>query len=276
MLQLLKDNNIWFFILSVFPALIYSFIIYKNSNKLHRPSVKYAWLYILMGLLSIQILTIIQFIFPHLQDYIQKHVTEFSFSIDRGIEIIEEPTLFAIFINTFVQIGLLEEFSKLLAFKTGHSLRHKKYTEGETLYSSMFYCAMISIGFAMFENIHYALSLKYRGETFDFIQTVLTGRSLNSVVLHMICGLFMGYFIAIGRTYKFWKRLLFTCIGLITAAIIHGYYDFNLSVPSTHYMSIFGLKLHIYNNILMIACIVIAFFMGRHLKNKGYYNPLNR
>lgn len=222
-----------------------------------------------MGLISIQILTIIQFLFPHLQDYVEQRMTGFSFSFLSGIKVVEEPTMWAIFVNTFLQIGLLEEFSKLLAFKTGNALRTKKQ-EGESLYSIMFYCAMISIGFAMFENIHYVLSMEYHEKSFNYIQKVLMGRSLNSVILHMICGIFMGYFIALGKKYKFWKRTLFTTIGLLAAAAIHGLYDFNLTIPSKEedFFSVFGLTFSIYNNILIGVCIVGAFFIGKHLKNR--------
>lgn len=273
MQELLKGHNIWFFIFSTLPAIIYAFIIYISAKKINKLSLKNSIYYIVMGLISIQVVTYIQFIFPHIQDYIQSDGFTLHIS-SKGIEITRIPTLLAIMFFAFIQVGMLEELSKLSALRIGHFVRNKKQMRKDTPYSIMFYSVMISVGFAVFENITYVMSAQYRGASGSDIQMMLLARSINSVILHMLCGLFMGYFIALGRGFSSkWKYYGFTLIGLIVASAVHGYYDYNLMIPydEKFFFTIWGLTLNIPNNILIISCIGIATLMGIHLRNKGFY-----
>lgn len=277
MQELLKGHNIWFFIFSTLPAIIYALIIYLSAKKINNLNFKNAVYYIVMGLISIKVVTYIQFIFPHIQDYIDSSGFNIHIS-SSGIEITKIPTLLAIAFFAFIQVGMLEEFSKLVALKLGHLIRNKKQVRKDSPYSIMFYSAMISAGFAAFENMIYVMSAQYRGASGSDIEMMLLARSMNSVILHMLCGLFMGYFIALGRGFSSrWKYYGFTALGLIVATAIHGYYDFNLMIPhdSKNFFTVFGLTLNIQNNILITSCIGIAMLMGLHLRNKGYYKRRN-
>ncbi len=268
-----QDNNFWLLLFCVMPAIIYSLIIYhKAPTGIVRKAPM--WSYIFIGLLSIQILHTIHFLFPHIHQYVELQNTPHNLG-DGMIITTEEPTLWAIFVFAFFQVAFFEELSKWFAFRVGNAIRGDTRAGIDSPFAVMFYSVMIAVGFAVFENMHYvgrALWGDLRGVN---PAEMLISRSLNSVVVHMLCGLFMGYFIAIGRGCKnIFKHAGYTILGLITATVFHGYYDFNLMKGGTtdDYINILGLDLHIQNNILIGAGLLIAYIMGSHLTKISYNN----
>ena len=104
---------------------------------------------------------------------------------------------------------------------------------------------------------------------------MLMVRSINSVVIHMLSGLFMGYFIALGRRCKnVFKHAGYTLLGLLAATLFHSLYDFNLmkGVTESYFISILGLDFHIDNNLMIIGALIISWFMGKHLLSIEYNN----
>jgi len=268
-----QDNNLLLLMFAILPAVLYSLIIYHKAPD-GIVKKKPMWSYIIIGFLSIQILTIIHFLFPNIQTY-----TEYQtiiYDLGNGItKFVEEPTIYAIFVFAFFQVAFFEELSKWFAFRVGKSARGDTRDGKDSPFAVMFYSIMIAVGFAAFENIHYvgrALWGDLKGV--DPHQMLLI-RSLNSVVVHMVSGLFMGYFIALGRRCKnIFKHAGYTILGLLTASAFHGLYDFNLMKPGTmeDYTTILGIHFHTTNNLLIIFALIVSYFMANHLSKISYNN----
>lgn len=209
-----QDNNLWIVFLSLLPALIYSIIVffhtpYKSVN------IKMATIYMFGGVLSTFIIGLLEFMFPN------------------WYSPLATDTYVALFLAMFLQVALKEEMSKFLLFKTINYSTESKDAK-TPLIAIMFYTMMIGAGFSIAENFEY---INRYGEMAAVV------RSFSSVVVHMVCGLFMGYFIALGRTpskgnsefseffkkHSLYKKGAYTALGIIAAAFLHGAYDFNLS-----------------------------------------------
>lgn len=272
-----EDNNLWFLLLSVVPAIIYSLLIFHKAPK-GIVKKKPMWNYILIGLLSIQILRVIHFVFPKMHQYIETVPILKNFGNGK-VMIFDSPTMWAIFVFAFFQVALFEELSKWFAFRVGNAIRGDTRSGIDSPFAVMFYSAMISVGFATFENIQYVGRVLWGDLQGVNPHEMLIVRSLNSVVVHMLSGLFMGYFIAIGRRFKnIFKHASYTVLGLLSATIFHGMYDFNLmkGVEPSDFINIFGLKLHANNNIMIGVAMIIAYIMGTHLSRISYNNKLLR
>lgn len=140
----------------------------------------------------------------------------------------------------FISVGLMEELSKLLAFFL-FSWLMTKHINKEKLHpiSTMFYCGMVGLGFAVAENVHYA-------NNSDSPFNILFWRSVAPVITHMTCGFFMGYWISLSQIGpRMYNRSIFdiiihkrpklsrgiyTFIGLFVATILHGVYDLHFEL----------------------------------------------
>ena len=268
-----EDNNLWFLIFCVLPAIIYSLLIYKKAPK-GVVEKKTMWSYIAIGLLSIQILTIIHFLFPHIHTYIEFAPILYDFG--NGIlGFVDEPTTFAIAVFAFFQVAFFEEISKWFAFRVGNAVRGDTRAGIDTPFAVMFYSVMIAVGFAAYENIHYVGRALWGDlEGVDPNQMPMI-RSINSVVVHMLSGLFMGFFIAIGRRCKnIFKHAGYTILGLLVATLFHGVYDFNLmsGTVESDFIEIIGIHFHIVNNVMIIGALITAWFMSNKLLKISYNN----
>jgi RsiW-degrading membrane proteinase PrsW (M82 family) len=213
-------------VLSFLPAIIYSFVIYitvpyKTIN------LKTGLFYLIGGFLSIGLLMYFFQIFPtwsNLSSYVS------------------DPLIYPLHylhFQNFIQIGLIEELSKLGTFFLLERYRNNQESRNDHPLAIMFYVGMVSLGFAVIENIQYALNSTDPGDT-------IMWRSVTAVIGHMVFGMFMGYWISIGRLKprlknrslfdlvilkadKF-KRKLFIFIGLGAATILHGIYDLHLAI----------------------------------------------
>lgn len=169
-----------------------------------------------------------------------------------------------LFFLAFVQIALVEELSKYLSFRILNISR----TENDTAIAVMFYAMMTAAGFAVIENYFYAES---------YGKTVLFYRSFSSVILHMICGLIMGYFIARGRentdvqqytVFEIflkrkpkWRKTIYTTLGILAATAVHGIFDYLIMLdPKKAENKIL---------IMIIAGLWVSYLMGRKL-SKNY------
>src|SRR5690606_29054899 len=103
-----------------------------------------------------------------------------------------------------VQVAAMEEFSKLVIFLIIEKYRRKSGNVKDHPLATMFYMTMVSLGFAVIENIHYG-SMYGEG--------ILYWRAITAVIAHMVFGLFMGYWIAMGRMgTRFYDRSLFDIV----------------------------------------------------------------
>lgn len=252
------------------PAVLYSLIIYFNAPE-NSIKKKTSITYLYTGLLSTTIMTFVFLLFPNIRkelfnNYIGKMLME-------GIEVdVYIRTTTTLIFMTFVQIALFEEMCKYIALKLNDYSRGKRKKDLDSPYAIMFYCALISAAFAIMESINYA-HRTMAGE-FGLLVTpkeILFLRSFTSVVMHMVCGLFMGYFIALSKGKSLLQKISLNTFGILIASIAHGIYDFMLMRPGSesemYYMTP-TLYIHLPSIILLGVYIALAYIAAKDLKRR--------
>lgn len=146
----------------------------------------------------------------------------------------EDLNLFQLFINVFIGIALVEEFSKWL-FAFLFSYKHKAFDQ---FYDMLIYCAFVALGFACIENILYVFS--------GGLGTGIM-RAFMAVPGHVCDGIFMGYNLGLakinalnGRKGKEKKYIFFS---LLVPTIAHGIYDYCLMSENIFLILLFFLLL---------------------------------
>jgi len=214
----------YLFILCLLPSLIYSFIIYVSAPY-KTISFKKGLNYLLGGSVGTVFLLMFLNSFPYWSG-----ISGLLF--DPKISPFEY-----LHAKNFIEVALLEESLKFTVFIIVTKINYKNDFDHPN--GIMFYACMVSLGFAFIENIIYGL-------TVNNPENVLLWRAITSVIGHMIFGLFMGYWIAVGKLgIRLRNRSLldiiilknseirqkfFGFIALISATIIHGMYDLELSL----------------------------------------------
>jgi len=264
-----EDNNLILFLMCIVPIVFYSIIIFINSPSFSI-RLKTSLNYLYIGLLSVTILQFFHFVFPHLNDtFFKINLGDFTLK-DKYFEVYEK-TLGSLLLFAFIQVALMEEFSKWVAFKCTDYMRGKRRKDLDHPYSIMFYSALVSAAFAITENIQYA-QRAMAGEFGENItaENVLIVRAVSSVIIHMTCGLFMGYYIALGKNSSAIRKVLYNIIGISAATFIHGVYDFNWMKPDTHkdYYNLFGsFPIHVSSVIIIGFALIISLMMSFNLKH---------
>ncbi len=135
---------------------------------------------------------------------------------------------------SFLEAGLLEETFKDLAFLGLLLLLglFRKPSQKFSAYELLWLAAYTGLGFALLENLHYALNFdweRYKGEASFFSEAafshgfMLLNRVFTALPLHMItCALF-GYFYGQRQNW---------ILGLLAGVSFHAVYDF-FALPST-------------------------------------------
>lgn len=263
-----SNSNILLFLMCIIPVVFYSILMFVNSPSF---SIRFktSFTYLYTGLLSVTLLQFLFFIFPHIQDTFFK-IYIGSFVIPDGFFEVYQSTLASLLLFAFVQVALMEEFSKWLAFKCVNFIRGKRRMSLDHPYAMMFYSSLVAAAFAIVENIQYA----QRAMRGDFgvatPENVLMIRAVSSVLIHMACGLFMGYYMALAKKATPIKKTLYNMMGIGTAAFMHGVYDFNWMKPGTqndYYNITDNFPLHISSTIIIGFSILVAFCMSQNLKH---------
>lgn len=263
---MLNDNYLWQFVLAFLPALVYSYIIYFNdrNNIRFRTTLSY----IIGGCISITFLQLFTLVFPKFQ--------EMMFTVPNGIidlstmTLEQEPTALSWLMFAFIQVALLEEATKAMAWGTMSLFRKGEYTQRDTLFSTMFYSCMISVGFAGIENLQYLINYQYNDDI--FLQ-----RSLSAVITHMICGILMGYFIALSRLkHDTLTRIRYQVTGILAAAAFHGIYDYLAMTMSEVKLLTVPFIVRPFHVVIMIG-LILATICGRNLLNHSLrYGKIQR
>lgn len=260
---MLNSSTIWILIITCIPIFLYSYLVYfLIPNKF--VSIKRARRYFITGLMSPMIVLLFHFVFP-------EWLSEQSNNL-----------MTSIFILAFIQIAFLEEFTKYIIFWW---IGKERYSERYDLpIAIMFYTMMISLGFAITENIIYLISaqrellsqqtiigidMQINSELFYLIKS----RSLTAVVAHMICGVIMGNFLVKAHHIKYQEpqnkisKYKYVLLAIITAALFHGIYDYNLIIPYNIYENQFSYTILIFG---LIICwnIIDKLILESNLKVK--------
>jgi len=127
-----------------------------------------------------------------------------------------KESVFDQFIKAFLMVGLIEEFSKYIIVRY-YAQPKEAFNEP---FDGIVYAVMVSMGFAVTENIFYVFE--------GGIETALA-RALTAVPAHATFGVLMGYFMGIAKFSK--NKTILNLIGLSLAILFHGAYDFFLFIP---------------------------------------------
>jgi RsiW-degrading membrane proteinase PrsW (M82 family) len=246
-------NGLVVILLSLLPAIIYSLIIYVTVPY-KTIKLKTIFTYLLLGFGSVGLLKWFWVIYPEWHQLANN---------------MADPKVNSLTYNQyyfFVQIGLIEELCKLVVFFLIETFRRETENVKDHPLATMLYMAMVSLGFAVVENIQYGLSSVEP-------TTTLYWRAITAVIAHMVFGLFMGYWIAMGRmgkrfydrslfdivinTKKNIRNIIYTFIALGAATILHGVYDLHIFLSGPN--GITGIY------ILLIMSILGAYWCFRHL-----------
>ncbi len=151
-------------------------------------------------------------------------------------------------INNFFFIGFTEEICKY------YCLYKIAYTKPEfnEPFDGIVYAVMVSMGFASSENILYVMN---GGATVGLL------RIFTAVPAHATFGVFMGYFVGLAKFRKEPKPYLL--LGIFTATIFHGAYDFFLSINNIELLALGAL----------VSLIVGIIFSMRAMKILNEHSP---
>lgn len=229
------NNNILPFLLAILPVFIYMYLVHSFVPKDYIVPRR-AKRYFVIGLMSTTLITMLHYIFPNMRE------------MNSGI------LFFCIF-----QVGVPEEMTKFITYKWTTSQR--KSAHEDLPIATMYYVMLCSAGFAIIENVHYLIF---------YGSNVVFARAITAIVLHLICGIIMGYYIAKSKSLKlsFFEghskdyirvaKSLFVGFGIFVAAILHGIYDYNLSLDLNFYAE-FMMYMFI------VGGLIISFFMIKEL-----------
>ncbi len=145
-------------------------------------------------------------------------------------------------INNFFFIGFTEELCKYFCL---YKIAYSKPDFNEP-FDGITYAIMVSMGFATSENILYVLN---GGVTVGLL------RIFTAVPAHATFGVLMGYFVGLAKFRKQAKPYLL--LGLITATIFHGAYNFFLSINNIELIALGALVSLIIGMILSFRAMKI-------------------
>ncbi|MEE9408707.1 MAG: PrsW family glutamic-type intramembrane protease [Polaribacter sp.] len=133
----------------------------------------------------------------------------------RLIPLVDTKSIFQQFLQAFIVVALVEEFSKYVIVKY-YAQRNKEFNEP---FDGIVYAVMVSMGFAALENVLYV-----------FQHGVETGilRAFTAVPAHATFAILMGYFMGKAKFSK--NRAALNLTGLLSATLFHGAYDFFLFI----------------------------------------------
>lgn len=135
-----------------------------------------------------------------------------------------------IIFKAFIVAGFTEEFFKLFLVKK-IAFNNKSYDEK---LDGIIYSVFVSLGFATAENFLYVFSNRL-----NFIYTGIT-RAIFAVPAHMLFAVTMGYYLSLSKfsTNRFSSKV-YMIEALIVPLILHGTYDYILSVEKYNVIPIF-------------------------------------
>lgn len=182
---------------AIAPAFMVIIYIYLKDKYEKEPKRVMIYSFLLGAIVSVLITTILYVFF----DYFLPLNNKFS--------------LTQLFIKAFFVVGLSEEFSKYVIVRY-YSQPRRAFNEP---FDGIVYAVMVSMGFAMVENLMYV----FQGG----LQVALI-RAFTAVPAHATFGIIMGYFM--GKAKFNGMRIADNLIGLSLAVLLHGMYDFFLFI----------------------------------------------
>lgn len=117
------------------------------------------------------------------------------------------------FLQAFFKVGIIEELGKLITFFLIYKIIKSHFDE---IVDGVIYMSCIALGFAVIENISYAVNA-------ENAISMLAVRAITSTIGHMAFSGIMGVALFVHfRVHKNWGGIF---LSLIVAAFAHGFYD---------------------------------------------------
>ncbi|MBN2737560.1 MAG: PrsW family intramembrane metalloprotease [Spirochaetales bacterium] len=180
----------------------------------------------------------------------------------QGLDSTPEPWQ-AVFNKSFLSAALVEEFSKLFVFWL-FILNNPDFDE---VTDGIVYMAIISLGFAAFENVLYSTG------------NILVGlmRAFTAVPGHALWSAVMGFFLGYSKMKKEGSPI-YILIGLVLAVFYHGIYDFVLFAAAHPELTAdFGWMVFLIIPVLIVSLIHCQILIKKALKidiEAGFAHPL--
>ena len=133
----------------------------------------------------------------------------------RLIPLTNESSIIQQFLQAFIVVALVEEFSKYIIVR----FYAQRNIECNEPFDGIVYAVMVSMGFAALENVLYVFQYGFA--------TGVT-RAFTAVPAHATFGILMGYFMGKAKFSK--NKVILNLTGLILATLFHGAYDFFLFI----------------------------------------------
>ena len=217
------------FSLCIIPSLILLWYIYTKDKVEKEPPYLLTILFIggiISCIISILISTILKKYIPFLNfQYKDLNILQIIFKILIAIAFLEELSKWTI---NYIVIWRNENFKHI--------------------YDPIVYSTFVSLGFATFENIIYAIT--YR--SYGILPLIV--RSLTSVPSHAVFGIFMGFYLGISKnaliSHKKKQSTKYKILSIITPTFLHFIYDLLLVNDNPIIYSIFI--------IYIIICYILA------------------
>lgn len=168
----------------------------------------------------------------------------------RDLGILKNGNMFMTFTFAFAVIAFSEEYVKFI-FLRYFIYPRKDFDEPM---DGIVYAIMIGMGFATLENVLYIVM---RQDTLEAAIRVGLLRMFTAVPAHATFAVFMGYFIGLAK-FRPQGKTRFLLIGLVSAIVAHGIYDFLLFSGMAKLAMLLGLV----GTGFSLSLILI----GRHLK----------
>ena len=157
-------------------------------------------------------------------------------------------------VDNFVGVALMEEISKMLVVM----LVVWRHSQFNCRFDGIVYGVAASLGFAALENVKYTLAYGF--------QTGMI-RAFTAIPGHFIFGVFMGAMIGMAKCAKYdgkhGKKNLLLFLAILLPTLIHGYYDYLLSVPGVLYIDTTTLWIG-YLIAIMIAATIVILRRAKH------------
>lgn len=131
------------------------------------------------------------------------------------IEMVTELLFTNLFIFSLIGIALVEEGVKYFALL---KFNYNKEDFNEP-YDGIVYSLIITMGFALVENIMYVVN------SGDMGSSVATLRTLTAIPMHATCGIVMGYFLGLAKI-EGENKTRNLALAIVVPVLIHGLYNY--------------------------------------------------
>ncbi len=179
-----------------------------------------------------------------------------AYFISHGLQDIllgpDKPYLFEMALDAFICTALAEEISKYFFLRV-IAYSSKNFNEP---FDGITYSVMVSMGFAMVENLLYVL-----GDANGGLETALV-RMFTAIPAHAVFAIIMGYYVGLAK-YKDHKKT-YLALGVIAATLVHGFYDFFIFIQNIPYIYLGAAASLIYGIVLSFKAI------SMHKKNSPF------